>query len=275
MRGIHAALGVIYRNTGHPDWAAQAEERELQLGIPDCATERLVCDFLGGRFKEVLAAVGKDLKPEAHYWRAQAYSQLALEALSKLETLPPSAELHEVMGEIYRNQGRHRDSAAAWRKALELSPGHPIARKELAVSLMLALDYESAQPLVDGLLAEEPRSAQYNYMAGDIRLNQQKPNEAVPFLTKAVQYDPTLVVARASLGRALVSLGDTAQAIPHLKLALVLDQDGSIHYQLARAYRSTGQNDLAAQMLERYQAIQKSMQREKEQLEKEARITPP
>ncbi len=275
MRGIHVALSDIYRKTGNPEWATKEEEKELQLGLPDCDSEKVVCDFLAGRFQEVLVAVRNKQTPESYYWRSQAYNQLALDAFSKLAQLPTSFEMHEVMAEIHRNQGRHQESVNEWKKALELSPGNPVARKELAVSLILTHDYEAAKPLVDSLLTEEPRSAQFNYLAGDILLNQQRPGEAIPFLKKALGFDPGFTSGHASLGRAYMSVGEAAKAIPHLKSALVMDEDGSLHYQLARAYRTTGQNELASQLLQKYKKIQESIELEKEKVEKEVRITPP
>lgn len=275
MRGIHMALSQIYRRTGHAEWATQEEEKEAQLGLPDCTSEKVVCDFVAGRFREALDAVKNKQTPESYYWRSQSYNALALDALSRLAKLPPSFEMHEVMAEIHRNQGRHLESVNEWKKALEISPGNPTARKELAVSLILTHDYDAAKPLVDSLLTEEPNSAQLNYLAGDILLNQQRPGEAVPLLKKAVEYDPAFPPAHSSLGRAFLTLGEAAKAIPHLKSALVLDHDGSLLYQLAQAYRSTGERELAGQMLQKYQEIQKTLQLEREQLEKEATITPP
>jgi predicted Zn-dependent protease len=275
LRGIHVALSQIYRMTGNPEWASREEEKEVQLGLPNCDSEKRVCDFLAGRFHDVVNFLRNKQTPESYYWMSQAYNQLALDAFSRLENLPPSFEMHEVMAEIHRNQGRHLESVKAWKKALDLSPGNPIARRELALSLVLMHDYEGAKPLVDSLLAEEPASSQLNYLAGDILLNQQRPAEAIPLLKKALVSDPDFPSAHASLGRAYINTGQAASAIPHLKSALALDEDGSLHYQLARAYRSTGEKELAGQMLKKYEEIQKSLQTEKEQLEKEVRITPP
>lgn len=275
MRGIHVALSQIYRKTEHPDWAAQEEIKELERGLPDCGSEKIVCDFLQGKFLEVLAAVKDKQTAESLYWQSQTCNQLALEAFSRLETLPSSIELHELMAEIYRNRGRHLDSAEEWKKALELSPGNPVARREMAASLVLAQDYTGAKPLVDSLLAEDLKSAFLHYLAGNIALQTQQPTDAIRFLKKALEYDPAFSSAHAPLGRAYMNLGQSAQAIPHLKLALGTDQDGSLHYQLAQAYRSTGKPELATRMLQKYREIQRILQTEKEKLEKDVRITPP
>jgi tetratricopeptide (TPR) repeat protein len=39
MRGLHAALARIYKETGHADWAAIEQERERRLGRPTAARE--------------------------------------------------------------------------------------------------------------------------------------------------------------------------------------------------------------------------------------------
>ncbi|MFQ5737888.1 MAG: tetratricopeptide repeat protein [Acidobacteriota bacterium] len=275
LRGIHVALSQIYRKTGHPEWAETEERKELALGLPDCDSERLVCDFLEGRFRKVAhSTVGKN-RPEAYYWQSRAYNQLASAAFSSLGQLRPSFALHELIAEIHRSHGRYLESANEWRKALQLSPQDPVAKKELAVSLFLSRDFEGAQLLVDQLLGQQPGSPELNFLAGDILLNQQQARKAVVFLKKALDSDPDLLSAHASLGRAYLNLGEAARAIPHLKKALATDRDGSTYYQLARAYRGSGEQELASQALQKYQQIQKSIQAEKGGAGEELKITPP
>ncbi len=275
IRGIHVAISQIYRQTGHADWAEVEERKELEMGLPDCASEQLVCDFLAGRLHEVVESGQRQNTHQALYWMSKAYDRLALAAYSRLALLPPSFELHSVTAEVHRDNGKHREAAAQWRSALEISPGNPIARRELALSLFLARDYDAAEPLVRALLEAEPQSAQLNFLAGAIRLNREQAAEAVPFLERALQYDPRLEAAQSSLGRAYLSLGETGKAIPHLEAALSSDEDGSLHYQLSRAYQSSGRPDEARAMLEKYQQLQGSLERERERLSEEVQITPP
>jgi tetratricopeptide (TPR) repeat protein len=77
------------------------------------------------------------------------------------------------------------------------------------------------------------------------------------------------------LGLTLEALSKNAEAIPYLKKALALDDDGSLHYSLARAYRAAGLTQLASGAMQEYQKIQKQNQEINDQLAKEAEITAP
>ncbi len=275
LRGIHAALAHIYRESGHPDWAPQEEARESALGEPDCTREPQVCRFLSGRYREILEATRDDRNPEALYWQAQACNQLALAAFSRLSQLPPSFELHEIRATIHRNQNRHWEAVKEWRAALELDPGNRAAKEELAVSLYLNRDYPAARSLAEELLKTDPDSGRLHFLAGDSLLYQQQVEAAIPYLEKAVKLAPDLLGAHSALGRAYMTLGEAAKAIPHLRRALAADEDGSLHYQLARAYQRTGQLDDARETMAQYQKIKQQLEAEERRLDAEVVITPP
>ena len=106
-------------------------------------------------------------------------------------------------------------------------------------------------------------------------LDLQRAEEAIPFLKRAVERDPKLLAAHKSLARADLAVGKAVEAIPHLKAALATDEDGSLHYQLARAYQASGQPDLAKQALAAYEKIQRSAAAGREAAKREVEITPP
>jgi tetratricopeptide (TPR) repeat protein len=114
-----------------------------------------------------------------------------------------------------------------------------------------------------------------NFTAGDSLLHLEDPEKAVPYLEAALSADPKLLPADASLGLALSRLGKNAEAIPHLEKSLELDDDGSLHYQLARAYQAAGDREKARTTMERYQEIVKRNQEQKEEVAREAQIASP
>jgi predicted Zn-dependent protease len=81
--------------------------------------------------------------------------------------------------------------------------------------------------------------------------------------------------AHASLGLALAMTNRQDDAVPHLETALSLDTDGSLHYQLARAYQANGNAARARELLAQYQTIQSRNQQHKDEVAREAQITAP
>jgi tetratricopeptide (TPR) repeat protein len=114
-----------------------------------------------------------------------------------------------------------------------------------------------------------------NFLKGDILLNSQEPESAIPCLKTVLKLKPNLLQAHHALGRAYVQVGLQAAAIPHLQAALPIDDDGSLRYELAKALRATGQVELAKSTLEDSERRQKADREEKSKLEPQMKITPP
>lgn len=277
--GIHGALAEVYRKTGHPDWAATEDAKEQALGKADCAAHPGECSFLAGHDLQAVSltqpARGGAASAEALYWRAKAANELSLQSLVRLGQLPPSVELHQLRAEIARDQNQHLESAKEWRAALELAPENPRLQKELAIAYFLGADYKAALAETEKALRRDPKSAELNFTAGDSWLRLEEPEKAVPYLRAALAADPNMRAADASLGLSLSRLGKFAEAVPHLEKALQLDDDGSLHYQLSRAYQASGNSIKAQAAMAKYQELQKRNQEQKEEAAREAQILAP
>ena len=269
LHGVHAALGEIYRKTGHSDWAELEDAKERALPPADCAAHPSECQFIAGHDLQALH-LPHTSSPEALYWRAKAANELAMQAFFRLGQLPPSVELHQLQAEIARNQNQHLESVKEWRAALALEPGNPRLQQELAVSLFLAKDFKSALEA-----AANPQSPELNFVVGDSWLRLEQPEKAVPYLEAALASDPKLREADASLGLALSRLGKFTEAVRHLERSLELDEDGSLHYQLARAYQAAGLSEKARATMAQYEQIIKSNQHPKETAERDEPVAPP
>jgi tetratricopeptide (TPR) repeat protein len=112
-------------------------------------------------------------------------------------------------------------------------------------------------------------------MLGTSLLRLQEPEKSLPYLQSALRKEPGMIAADASLGMALALINRSADAIPHLEKALTIDEDGSLHYQLARAFQAQGNTQKARELMTKYQQIQKQSQESKEEVAKEAQITAP
>jgi predicted Zn-dependent protease len=257
LPGVREAIADVYEQVGNTAAAAAERSKAQAESRPDCVRQKPACEFLAGHFAEAVNATADRSDAPSLYWRARAHNELAVEAFSRLEQLPPSPESHTFRARLYRQQDRHLDSVAELEKAVALAPGDRAIRKELATSLYLARNYEQAAPLLKELLRDDPSSTELKFMYGDTLLQAQNVEAAIPLLESAVSGDPASIEVRESLARAYLLQGRYADAIPHLKAALSKDEDGSLHYQLARAYQATGQLDLAKRMMARYQELLK------------------
>ena len=90
-------------------------------------------------------------------------------------------------------------------------------------------------------------------MYGDALLQGQQLDRAIPILEQAVKAPDAPPDGRALLGRAYVQAGKYPEAVPQLEASLDADEDGDVHYQLARAYQAIGRTDDAQKALQEYQ----------------------
>jgi tetratricopeptide (TPR) repeat protein len=275
LHGIHSALADVYRKTGHPDWASAEDGKEAALSPADCAAHPAECEFLAGHDARLSNLPRGAVAAETLFWQAKAANELALQAFFRLGQLPPSVELHQFRAEIARSQGQHLESVNQWRAALALSPGNARIASELAASLLLASDYAAAFEQAGRVLQAIPNSPEMNFVAGDSMLRLEQPEKALPYLKAALAADPKMTAGDASMGLALSRLGRNGEAIPHLERALELDDDGSLHFQLANAYRAGGNTGKAREVMAKYQEIVKHNEEQKAEVAREAQIAPP
>jgi predicted Zn-dependent protease len=275
LHGLHGAVAEIYRQLGHPEWAETEQQRETALPSLECSSRTLECLFRTADYDDLIAAAKSAQTPERLYWTTRAYNELALTAFDKLGQLPPSPQLHELKAHIYNNQKKYSEAAAEWRKALELLPSDLKIKKNLALSLKFGEDYHAALPLFEDLLHQQPDSAEFNYFVGDTLLDLQRSKEALPLLKRAVLGDPKSLAIHKALARCELATGEPASAIPHLKLVLASDEDGTLHYQLAQAYRANGQIELSRKMLSDYESMRRSIAAREDAAKQETVITAP
>jgi predicted Zn-dependent protease len=92
---------------------------------------------------------------------------------------------------------------------------------------------------------------------GRLEIGLEKPQAAIPFIEKALHYDPQLLEARASLGLAYLRAGRPALAVAQLEQSASLDYYGDLHYMLYKAYRDLGKTELAENALATSQALRR------------------
>ena len=272
MVTIHDSIAGIYAKTGHADWAAVERQRGV-LPPAACVKRKALCEFRAGRHRAALVATLRQSDPESRYWRARSATELALAAFKRLDALPDSRERRETRAILAREQRRYVDAIAELKAALTFAPGDPDLIDDLGTAYFAAREYEQALATLKPLLQANPDDPRLLTLHGDALLQLQRTDEAVAMLQRAAQHtkDP---MPRLSLGRALVQKGDFAAAIPLIEPQLAMDEDGSVHVQLARAYTGIGQREKAAALLQRSEELRRAAQQRSAETA-ERRITPP
>jgi tetratricopeptide (TPR) repeat protein len=257
LRPAREELAMALERAG--DDAGAAEERK-RLRPESCESRRsttAACEFRAGRHAAVVRLLEGSRSAPSSYWLARAYNELARDAFNHLAALPPSPELHQFRAGMLRDRGKHLEAAEELRLASEMVPGDPALQQERARALLDAKSFDEAIRILEPLAARAP-SPDTLFLLGDALLISGRPAEALPKLKAALAAVPGFLPAHASLGRAYLETGDARSAIAHLEAALKVDGDGSVHYQLARAYQATGRAAMAKRMLEKYAAIEKA-----------------
>jgi tetratricopeptide (TPR) repeat protein len=271
LPGVHAGMAKVYQDTGHADWATTEQAHEKNPA--DCNAQTQECAFLKGNFTAAAKAI--DRSPASLFWSTRAYTALAIQSFDHLGTLPDSVEIHALKAQILHGHGQDAEAAAEWRAALALAPNDPRLETELASALFVAHRYDEAMPLLTKLHASQPNAPDLNFMLGESLWRTQQPDKALPFLNSALQQDPQMLPAHAALGMVLALLNRNAEAVPHLEKALSLDDDGSLHYSLGKAYQAAGNRAKAQETMQQSQQIRQKNQEINDELSKEAEIAAP
>jgi len=141
-------------------------------------------------------------------------SELAIRILDPLQFLdPPTPQLLHALGHAFFHQGEYRKAAEFARRALELQPRS-----------------ESSLLLMNQVLREEDKA-----------------EEGISFLHRALEIDSNSPKANGALGRAYLDLGNITAAIHHFELAKQGAPDQSVaYYNLARMnyYTSPDHKDI-------------------------------
>jgi tetratricopeptide (TPR) repeat protein len=246
-----------------------AELVEVSPGNTGLLLSLGIARHMAGQDKEAVAALESVLKSQPVSFLAlttagSSYLRLnqpakAVPLLQRaLQVEPQNTNVRQTLAGAYlmiseelRLKHRYVDAIAAVKKGLALEPNDLRLRLEMAAAVYGSKDYAAAE----ALLRKLPSSPDVEFMLGNSLLSQKKADAAIPYLVKAVTADPQFLPAHAALGRAYVAAGMHIAAVPHLERAESLDDDGSLHYQLAQAYKAAGRANDAARAMKRSQLL--------------------
>lgn len=228
---------------------------------PDLLYQLALLQRQKGQFRESLQtythAAGMQ-KPNAAQLRSVALDYVQLndydDAIRWLRVAagmePGNIEVLYSLGRCLYTQNLFAEAEAAFAKVLQLVPSHLKAEENLG----LVYDAENKPQKAEEALRTAARWADernvhdsWPYLdAGSFLLDQNRAQEALPFLKKAAALATDSAQCHEKLGRALGSTGDRNGAVLELEVAVKLEPgNAKTHFELGRAYRDAGDSERA------------------------------
>jgi protein O-GlcNAc transferase len=168
---------------------------------------------------------------------------------------PDAAGAHYHLGLALAQKGGSEEAAAAFRKALELDPGHADARQNLErlTSSQVTADdprqievfesyirqdkFKEVEPLLEGYLKERPNSWWVWYALGYAQFAQQKVGDSIRSLSRSLALNVSNAEAHKVLGRDLMAIGRFDEAQLEFEQGAKYDpQSAEMQYNLGRLF---------------------------------------
>lgn len=252
---IQALLGIAEKRTGD----SGAAQTDLEAAFPhledkkiqkEAGLELVELNSSLGEFTRALAVTEKlqNLLPEDPEVLFVAYeisSQMMDQSLLNMMLVAPdSPEMHMMMGGALGRRGDRTGAIAQYREAIRLNPKLPGVHFELGEQLRTSTD-----PVLNAEAEGEFKAAievnRYDTRAwlrlGEIMTAKNDFKQAIDDFNKALAVQPHDSDAETDLAIALISMNQTAKALPLLESAVKEDPTNSVaHYRLALLYRHDG-----------------------------------
>lgn len=177
------------------------------------------------------------------YWEIRADQRLATAALAQAEETATqnSSRIAVLIGDLYRQKQQYDAALSEYQKALRLNSSDSGAMLGLATTYFLENKNDEALTWAQTALASDPTQPRLNLLVGEILTTRGDYPGAELALKKSLKAEPELLPrVHELLGRCYASTDKVNDAIREFTLALPGDEDGSIHYELARLYRKNG-----------------------------------
>ena len=132
-----------------------------------------------------------------------------------LQMQTPKRERSQIftnVGVIYDKAGRYNDAYDYYMRALEISPNELKPRYNAAMALIGMNRFEDASDMADELISKKPEDKDSNNLKGSILLKMNRPEEALPYLEKSLNSDPSHYQALVNMGVALYQTGKYARS---------------------------------------------------------------
>lgn len=216
---------------------------QAQHSIFLASCDQLHGDFAGATLALISANRSNAADPARLYSELRILMSLSRAVLDDLAAKAPNSYLISGMrAEWFELRGEDTEADSAYKEAVESSGDNPDVLIEYATFECKRNRLDEAIPILLKAVHQVPYNAGANSLLGYVYFTKNQFSQAVPYLSRAIQGNPSDEQSRIYLGESLRNLHKVHEAVTILKNA-PSDPDGRIHYVLASCYRVLGQKE--------------------------------
>lgn len=149
-----------------------------------------------------------------------------------LRIKPDFAEAHNNLGIVLSMQGKIPEAIDSYRRAIALVPGYSEALNNLGTALQAQGQVEGALEVYRRALALTPGYGQAYFNLGNA-MHERMPEQALPYIQKAVELRPDFYEASLTLAKLLQAQGELAQASVAYQHCFALKPTAGMKIQIA------------------------------------------
>jgi len=185
----------------------------------------------------------------------QKQPEKAREALDAFLLSAPPAQASFVLCRAYYDSTIFDEAAQQCRAALKIDPNFAGAHRELGKVFLSQRSPDASKELM-AAVEQDPNDSEALYFLGGALLQEDRVEESVPYLERALKLKPSFWGNYYYLGKAKFQLNQATQAVPLLEKAAVLNSsESAVFYQLGRALKAVGRTADANRAMQRVQEL--------------------
>ena len=162
---------------------------------------------------------------------------------------PADADAWYLLGRTEYSESRYQQAVSSFEHALELRPRYVEAENNMGLSWRELGEMDKARAAFQSAVdwqGEHPADAQPFLNLGTLFADQDKPEEALSYLTRAASLAPDNPKIHDELAHVYEAQNNLAKAQSELEKAIALAPNASeLHYKLGRVYRREGMRNEA------------------------------
>jgi tetratricopeptide (TPR) repeat protein len=199
------------------------------------------------------------------FFAQHLYQEMADETMNKLALIAPgSARMQQVIAEHMVNAGDLKGAAEHYRQALAIDPALPGAHFELGETVIETAPQDAAAQTgglreLETALRVDGESARLECELGRVSQLQGRTDVALAHYERAYALNPKEVEAQMGIGRILLDQDKPQDALRYLSQAVEQDPlNAEARYRYARALKAVNRNDEAQQQMKLFETVRQA-----------------